>query len=94
MPLLDRAERWDRALSGGEQQRLAFARLLLHRPRWIFMDDPAAGLDPDERRRVMSIFDEELADSAVISVGSPPDGAAMPGLKTLCLTQTPAPASA
>jgi len=94
VPLLDRAERWDRALSGGEQQRLAFARLLLHRPRWVFMDDPAAGLDAEERRRVMSIFDDELAGSAVISVGSPPDGAAMPRLKTLCLTQTPAPASA
>jgi putative ATP-binding cassette transporter len=92
VPLLDRAERWDRALSGGEQQRLAFARLLLHRPRWVFMDDPAAGLDAGERRRVMSIFDDELAGSAVVSVGSPPDGTAMPRLKTLCLTQTPAPA--
>src|SRR3546814_9720205 len=50
IPMLDRAERWDRALSAGEQQRLAFARLLLHRPKWIFMDDPAAGLDRKSTR--------------------------------------------
>ena len=36
---LDRAERWDRLMSMGEQQRLAFARLLLHRPKWIFLDE-------------------------------------------------------
>jgi ABC-type uncharacterized transport system fused permease/ATPase subunit len=32
---LDKEERWDRILSLGEQQRLAFVRLLLHRPRWM-----------------------------------------------------------
>ncbi|MCX7377400.1 MAG: hypothetical protein NTY94_11760 [Alphaproteobacteria bacterium] len=42
---LDKEERWDRILSLGEQQRLAFVRLLLHRPRWIFMDEATAALD-------------------------------------------------
>jgi len=36
---LDDGERWDRVLSLGAQQRLAFARLPLQRPRWIFLDE-------------------------------------------------------
>ena len=39
VPLLDRIERWDRELPLDEQQRLAFARLLLHAPRWVVLDD-------------------------------------------------------
>ena len=35
VPSLDRTERWDRQLPLDEQQRLAFARLLLHAPRWV-----------------------------------------------------------
>lgn len=36
---LDETERWDHILSGGEQQRVAFARVLVHKPAWIFMDE-------------------------------------------------------
>ena len=36
---LDETERWDHILSGGEQQRVAFARVLVHKPDWIFMDE-------------------------------------------------------
>jgi len=71
-PLLDREERWDRLLSVGEQQRLAFARLLLHRPRWVFLDEATAALDEENQRRVMSIFDEELAGATLISIGHRP----------------------
>src|SRR6185312_7650374 len=34
-PMLDRVSRWDRDLSGDEQQKLMLARLLIHRPRWV-----------------------------------------------------------
>ena len=71
-PLLDLDERWDRALSVGQQQRLAFARLLLHKPDWVFMDEATAALDEDNQRNVMSIFDAELKDSTVISIGHRP----------------------
>jgi putative ATP-binding cassette transporter len=70
--MLDREERWDRLLSMGEQQRLAFARLLLHRPRWVFLDEATAALDDENQRRVMSIFDEELAGATLISIGHRP----------------------
>ncbi|MGH6945577.1 MAG: ABC transporter ATP-binding protein/permease, partial [Geminicoccaceae bacterium] len=46
-PSLDQVERWDRKLSLDEQQRLAFARLLLHKPRWVFLDEATAALDDE-----------------------------------------------
>jgi putative ATP-binding cassette transporter len=72
LPRLDEEERWDRVLSLGEQQRLAFARLLLHRPRWIFLDEATAALDDENQDAMMRLFREELADSAVISIGHRP----------------------
>jgi putative ATP-binding cassette transporter len=68
-PMLDREERWDRLMSVGEQQRLAFARLLLQKPRWVFLDEATAALDDENQARVMSIFDDELQGAALISIG-------------------------
>ena len=56
IPKLDQVERWDNELSLGEQERLAFARILLHRPGWVFLDEATAALDEDSQRRVMSLF--------------------------------------
>ncbi len=72
LPSLDRAERWDRQLSLDEQQRVAFARLLLHAPRWVILDDAMGALDEDHRRRVLSIFERELAGATVIRLGRDP----------------------
>ena len=72
VPMLDAQERWDRALSVGQQQRLAFARLLLHCPAWVFLDEATAALDEDNQRKVMSIFEHELPQTAVISIGHRP----------------------
>jgi vitamin B12/bleomycin/antimicrobial peptide transport system ATP-binding/permease protein len=69
---LDRTERWDRQLSLDEQQRLAFAGLLLHAPRWVFFDDAMGALDEDHRRRVLSIFERELPEATVIRLGRDP----------------------
>jgi putative ATP-binding cassette transporter len=70
--MLDVKERWNRVLSAGQQQCLAFARLLLHRPAWVFLDEATAALDDDNQHTVMSIFDDELPDTAVISIGHRP----------------------
>ncbi|MGH8721964.1 MAG: ATP-binding cassette domain-containing protein, partial [Burkholderiales bacterium] len=66
VPALDRQGRWDRQLPLDEQQRLAFARLLLHAPRWVFLDDAISALGEEHRRLVFSIFERELAGAAVL----------------------------
>jgi putative ATP-binding cassette transporter len=70
---LDQTERWDQELSLGEQERLAFARLLLHKPGWVFLDEATAALDEDSQRRVMRLFDDELKQTTVLSIGHRPD---------------------
>jgi putative ATP-binding cassette transporter len=42
---LDRVDAWSQKLSGGEQQRLAFARVLLKKPKWVFADEATSALD-------------------------------------------------
>jgi putative ATP-binding cassette transporter len=69
---LDREERWDQGLSLEEQQRLAFARLLLHRPRWVMLDDALSALDEDQRRSMLAIFEQALVGTAVVSIGRSP----------------------
>lgn len=69
VPALDRDERWDRTLSLDERQRLAFARLLLHAPRWVILDDAASALDEEHLSMMLSIFDSELSQSGVLAVG-------------------------
>jgi vitamin B12/bleomycin/antimicrobial peptide transport system ATP-binding/permease protein len=65
---LDREERWDKTLSLEEQQRLAFARLLLHAPLWVLIDDAMGALVAEHRRLVLSLFECELAGTAVVGV--------------------------
>lgn len=69
---LEEEERWDRILSLGEQQRLAFARLLLHRPRWVFLDEATAALDEENQAAMLSLFREELAGTSLVSIGHRP----------------------
>ncbi|WP_230168071.1 ABC transporter ATP-binding protein/permease [Roseomonas sp. CECT 9278] len=74
-PLGDRLaeeERWDRVLSLGEQQRLAFARLILHRPRWVFLDEATAALDEANQDAMMNLLLESLPDVALVSIGHRP----------------------
>jgi ABC-type thiamine transport system ATPase subunit len=50
----------DRTLSGGEQQRLAFARLFLHEPDIVVMDEATSALDPDSQAMLMNALAERL----------------------------------
>lgn len=65
---LDADECWDQVLSGGEKQRLGFARLLLQRPRTIVMDEATAALDPVSQDRMMRLVLEQLPASTLVSV--------------------------
>ncbi len=61
-------DRWQQTLSGGEQQRLAIARALLHRPAFVFLDEATSAQDGDAEQCLYRTLLGELPDSAVISV--------------------------
>jgi putative ATP-binding cassette transporter len=66
---LDRSARWDRELNEDDQRLLAFARLALHRPRWVVVDEALDELKGEARHRVFAMLETDLADAAVISIG-------------------------
>ena len=69
---LDEEENWSGILSGGEQQRLAFARVLLKRPDIIIMDEPTSALDELSQTRMMELLREEVPDAMVLHVAHRP----------------------
>jgi vitamin B12/bleomycin/antimicrobial peptide transport system ATP-binding/permease protein len=72
LPRLDETAPWDRLLSGGEQQRISFARLLVTRPSIVILDEATSALDEPNQARMMELFRTELFSACVISVGHRP----------------------
>lgn len=66
---LARTENWAQLLSGGEQQRLAFARALLNRPDWLFLDEATASLPDEAQARLYRLLRERLPDTTLVSIG-------------------------
>ena len=67
---LDSAQRWDRDLTEKDRQSLAFARVLVHKPAWLIMDDVFSTLEAQTLQRVVEVFAADLKNTGVIHIGS------------------------
>src|SRR5258705_1814782 len=84
--LIDRIEDdapWDQTLSGGEKQRLAFARIFLHNPDIIILDEATAALDPESQDKLMDLLSKQPESTALVSVGHRPEPEAFPNRKVV-----------
>jgi putative ATP-binding cassette transporter len=66
---IEREENWGQLLSGGEQQRLAFARALVNRPDWLFLDEATAALPDDTQAELYMLLRERLPQTTLVSIG-------------------------
>ncbi len=69
IPQLDEQKPWPLILSLGEQQRIAFARILLQKPQWIYMDEATSALDEAAEGELYTLLRHRLPNSTVVSVG-------------------------
>lgn len=65
---LDDIDNWSQRLSPGEQQRLAFVRVLLTRPEILFLDEATSALDSATEELLYALLLQELPETAIVSV--------------------------
>ena len=66
LKIADKATAFPRQLSGGEQQRVAFARAVINNPPIILADEPTGNLDPDTSDELMGLFQEFNNEGATV----------------------------
>ncbi len=66
--LADRAGSYPDRLSGGEQQRIAIARALIHRPLLLLADEPTGNLDAETGRQVLDLLDRLARQSGMTTL--------------------------
>ena len=66
---LDEDGHWALRLSPGEQQRIAFARVLIQKPDWLFLDEATSAVDEATEARLYHLLRERLPGTALFSVG-------------------------
>ena len=69
---LDEVEHWGRSLSPGEQQRLAFARALLQRPDWLFLDEATSAVDEASEQLLYGLIAARMPGTTVVSIAHRP----------------------
>ena len=66
---LDEVGHWALQLSPGEQQRIAFARALVQKPEWLFLDEATSAVDEATEARLYRLVRERLAQTTLFSIG-------------------------
>nr|WP_311736227.1 ABC transporter ATP-binding protein/permease [Mycolicibacterium iranicum] len=69
---LNDAQDWAKVLSVGEQQRVAFARILVSRPKTVFLDESTSAMDEGLEQLLYELLRTELPDTIVVSVSHRP----------------------
>lgn len=69
---LEDQEPWSMILSPGEQQRLSFARAILVRPDWLFLDEASSALDEPTEAAMYQLLRERLPDATLVSIAHKP----------------------
>jgi putative ATP-binding cassette transporter len=68
IPRLDESINWSMQLSGGEQQRVAFARAILEKPAWLFLDEATSNLDQASQTALYELIIRRLPGTTLISI--------------------------
>jgi putative ATP-binding cassette transporter len=66
---LDEPAHWALRLSPGEQQRIAFARALVQKPEWLFLDEATSAVDEATEARLYRLLRERLTETTLFSIG-------------------------
>jgi len=66
---LTEQQNWSLQLSPGEQQRVAFARVVLQQPAWLFLDEATSSLDENAEQHLYRMLKEKLPQTTIISIG-------------------------
>lgn len=72
VPRLYETAAWSQQLSPGEQQRIAFARVLLNKPDWVFLDESTSSMDVKNEKHLYALIKSRLPDCSIVSVGHRP----------------------
>jgi putative ATP-binding cassette transporter len=73
---LDSSDTWEKLFSRETQQRLGLARLLLNRPKWVFLQEAFDSLDNDSEMDVLRLICRELPDATLLTITNLPRASA------------------
>ncbi len=76
IPLLDSQDTWEKSLSREQQQRLGVVRLLLHKPKWVMLQEALDSLSPENEVHMLRVIYNALPDVTLVSITNQPSAEA------------------